>query len=91
MARGIFLGLSSAQITAIQMAAVEALTSGKVRTSISTDGVSIGYTIPSGMSPTEILEECAYATNYNAGTGPRRRVHSSFRRGGYYPGELAVD
>jgi hypothetical protein len=80
MARGIFIGLTAAEILAIRTAAVESLTSGKIKTSWSVDGVSASYAIPAGMSPTEIIEECTYATNY-LNRGPGRRVLSDFRGG----------
>lgn len=78
MARGIFIGLTSDEISAIRSAAVASLTSGKIKTSFSGDGISAGFTIPAGMSPMDILEECTFATNY-LNRGPGRRVLSEFR------------
>jgi hypothetical protein len=77
MAKGIFLGLTSAQVTAIQAKAVSFLTEGKTTMSYSVDGVSFGKQFP--MSVETILDECRYALLYLNGGGATHRVQSSFR------------
>lgn len=76
MAKGIFIGLTLAQVQAIQTSAVAQLTDGKTKMSWSIDGISAGYAFP--MPIADVLAECAYAINYLSGTSKPRRTVSDF-------------
>ena len=89
-AKGIFTGLSLAQVQAIQAKAISFLTEGKTLMSYSVDGISRSKQF--AMPIADVLEECAYAINHlTTGAGPRRRTYSSFNPGGLRSGELAID
>jgi hypothetical protein len=77
MARGIFVGFTLAEVTAIRTAALAQLTAGKVRMNWSGDGISAGFQF--AMNPADVLEECRFAIDRLNGTQGPRRVLSSFR------------